>query len=148
MGIKQVIMTILAIVGGGFIMDLLPLGMTDLGKDIFRILCVGYGIYAMGNSVMLILLYFEDYLGAMIGTVLFAVISVSGTALQMLYGKNVYFGLGFSLGAAVFFLVCIIRLEWCTGHLQYMLLGRQEFMIREDKGPFIWLSGKLEGKEN
>lgn len=145
MGIKQVIMTLIAIVAGGFVMDLLPLGMTDLGKDIFRILCVGYGIYAMGNSVMLILLYFEDYAGAMLGTVLFAVISVAGTTLQMLYGKNVYFGLGFSLGAAVFLLISIIRLEWCTRRLQYMLLGRQEFLGKELKGPFIWLSGKLEG---
>ena len=148
MGIKQVIMTIIAIVGGGFVMDLLPLGMTDLGKDIFRILCVGYGIYAMGNSVMLILLYFEDYLGAMIGTVLFAVIAAAGTTFQMLFGKFVYYGMGFSLGAAVFLIVSIIRLEWCTRHLQYMLLGRQEFMAGEEKGPFIWLSGKLEGKEN
>ena len=149
MGIRQVIVTILAIVAGGFVMDLLPLGMTDLGKDIFRILCVGYGMYAMGNSVMLILLYFEDYAGAMAGTVLFAVISIVGTTLQMLFGKNVYYGMGFSVGAAVFLLLSIIRLDWCTRNLQYMLLGRQEFMQGESKGPLVWLSGRLErGKES
>lgn len=144
MGIKQIIMTILFIVVGGFIMDLLPLGMTDLGKDIFRILCVGYGMYAIGNSVMLILLYFEDYRGAMWATILFAAISTVGTTLQILYGKYVYFGMGFSVGAAVFLMVAIIRLEWCTRHLQYMLLGRQAFMTEAAPGFFTRLSQRLD----
>jgi uncharacterized membrane protein len=133
MGIKQIIMTILFIVGGGFLMDLLPLGMTDLGKDIFRILCVGYGMYAIGNSVMLILLYFEDYTGAMMATVLFALISIVGTTAQMMWGSDVFFGMGFAAGAAVFLFVVIIRLIWCSGNLQYMLLGRQEFMTEKSR---------------
>ena len=29
----------------------------------FRVLCVGYALYAVGNTVMLILLYFTDYSG-------------------------------------------------------------------------------------
>ena len=147
MGIRQIIMTILFIVSGGFIMDLLPLGMIDLGKDIFRILCVGYGIYAMANSVMLILLYFEDYVGAMTGVVLFSVISFGGTLLQMLFGKQVFYGMSFAIAALVFLLVAIIRLDWCSRNLQYLLLGRQEFLASEPRGFFIWLSGKLSGKE-
>lgn len=126
MGIKQIIMTIIAIVAGGFVMDMLPLGMTDLGKDIFRILCVGYGFYAIGNSTMLILLYFEDYTGALMGTASFAVISLAGTVYHILFGKYVYYGLGFSLGASALLLISIIRLVWCTGNLQYLLLGRRK----------------------
>lgn len=147
MGIRQIIVTILFIVSGGFLMDLLPLGMIDLGKDIFRILCVGYGIYAMANSVMLILLYFEDYTGAMVGVVLFAIISLFGTIAQVLFGKLVFYGMAFSLGSAVFLLTSIIRLEWCSRNLQYLLLGRQEYLADNPRGFFVWLSGKLSGKE-
>lgn len=147
MGIKQIIMTLLFIVGGGFLMDLLPLGMTDLGKDIFRILCVGYGMYAFGNSVMLILLYFEDYAGAMTATILFAGISTIGTTLQILMGRYVYFGIGFSAGAAVFLLVSIVRLVWCSGNLQYMLLGRQEYMTGEPRDSFLKIPMKQRKRE-
>lgn len=146
MGIRQIIVTIFFIVAGGFIMDLLPLGMIDLGKDIFRILCVGYGIYAMANSVMLILLYFEDYTGAMIGVVLFSVISLGGTIAQMLFGRQVFFGMAFSLGAAVFLITSIIRLEWCSRNLPYLLLGRQEYLADQPRGFFVWLLEKLSGK--
>ena len=27
----------------------------------FRTLCVGYGLYAVGNTILMILLYFTDY---------------------------------------------------------------------------------------
>ena len=133
MGIKQVIMTLFFLVAGGFIMDMLPLGMTDLGKIIFRILCVGYGMYAIGNSTMLMLLYFEDYNGALLGTFAFALISVSVTIWQIMFGRNVYFGFGFSLGAAALLLISIFRLQWCTRHLQFMLLGRQEYLIGRER---------------
>lgn len=124
LAVKQLIVSIIAIVGGGFIMDLLPLGMTELGKDIFRILCVGYGLYAVANSVMLIMLYFEDYRGAFIGTGLFAMISVIITTVQMLEGDIVYYGLGFSVGAVVFLAFSTVRLFWTTNNLQYLLLRR------------------------
>jgi uncharacterized membrane protein len=101
----------------------------------------------MANSVMLILLYFEDYTGAMIGVVLFAVISLCGTIAQMLFGRQVFFGMAFSLGAAVFMITAIIRLEWCSRNLQYLLLGRQEYLADQPRGIFVWLSGKLSGKE-
>lgn len=124
LAVKQLIVSILAIVGGGFIMDLLPLGMTELGKDIFRILCVGYGLYAVANSVMLIMLYFEDYRGAFIGTGLFSIISVVVTTIQMLKGDIVFYGLGFSIGAMIFLAFSTVRLFWTTNNLQYLLLRR------------------------
>ena len=38
----------------------------------FRTLCVGYGLYAVGNTILLILLYFTDYKGAVLASGLFA----------------------------------------------------------------------------
>ena len=148
MGIKQIIVTLIAIVAGGFIMDMLPLGMTDLGKGIFRILCAGYGFYAIGNSAMLILLYFEDYTGALLGTAAFALISVFGTIYQILFGKLVYYGLGFSLGAAALLLISILRLYWCTMNLQYLLLGRRRLSEGISSGFLTRFKRRKTSKEN
>ena len=147
MGIKQIIMTLAAIVAGGFIMDMLPLGMTDLGKGIFRILCVGYGFYAIGNSVMLILLYFEDYGGALLGTSAFAIISLAGTLYHIVRGKFIYYGLGFSLGAAALLLISIFRLEWCTRNLAYLLLGRRRVSDFSQKRIWTRSLNRNAGKE-
>ena len=49
------------------VLDLLPLGFNDLMHGYFRTLCVGYGLYAVGNTILMILLYFTDYGGAVAG---------------------------------------------------------------------------------
>ena len=106
-------------------MDVLPLGMTDLGKGIFRTLCVGYGLYAIANAMMLILLYFEDYVGTLTATAAFAVVANAVTIWQAVYGDTAYYGLGFMAGAIVYFSIVLVRLEWATRRLPYLLLGRQ-----------------------
>lgn len=124
-GYRQIVSTLLFVVFGGFIMDFLPLGMTDLGKGIFRTLCVGYGLYAIANAMMLILLYFEDYVGTLIATASFALVANAVTIGQAIYGETAYFGLGFMCGAIVYFSIVFFRLEWATRRLPYLLLGRQ-----------------------
>ena len=124
-GYRQIISTLLFVVFGGFIMDILPLGMMDLGKGIFRTLCVGYGLYAIANAMMLILLYFEDYVGSVTATGAFALVANALTIWQAARGDTAYFGAGFMAGAIVYFLIAFVRLEWSTRRLPYLLLGRQ-----------------------
>lgn len=76
----------------------------------FRTLCVGYGLYAVGNTVMLILLYFTDYKGAVLASGLFAGVAGLATAVSLLLPQQFY-GFGFLLGAAVFFIVALLRLD-------------------------------------
>ena len=142
-GYRQIISTILFVVFGGFIMDLLPLGMMDLGKGIFRTLCVGYGLYAVANSMMLILLYFEDYVGSVTATCAFAVVANAVTIWQARYGDTAYFGIGFMAGAIVYFVIALIRLEWSTTRLPYLLLGRQVAAAEIRSGVFSRLERVL-----
>jgi hypothetical protein len=125
-GYRQAVCTVLFVVFGGFIMDVLPLGMMDLGKGIFRTLCVGYGLYAIANAMMLILLYFEDYTGSVLATGAFALVANTITIWQAARGDTAYYGVGFMAGAIVYFTIAIVRLEWSTRRLPYLLLGRQE----------------------
>lgn len=62
-GHKQLISTILFVVFGSYLLEWLSLGFTDTSIGIFRFLCTGYGIYAISNSIMLILLYLRTTQG-------------------------------------------------------------------------------------
>mgnify|MGYP000223070750 CR=1 FL=1 len=76
----------------------------------FRTLCVGYGLYAVGNTILLILLYFTDYKGAVLASGLFAGVAGLATAVSLLLPQQFY-GFGFLLGAVVF-------LSWpCCGSI-------------------------------
>lgn len=147
-GYRQIISTILFIVFGGFIMDILPLGMMDLGKGIFRTLCVGYGLYAIANAMMLILLYFEDYVGSLAATAAFAIVANAVTIWQAVYGDTAYFGTGFMAGAIIYFVIAMLRLEWSTRRLPYLLLGRQAAAASTGDGAFTSLEGMLTRIDN
>lgn len=143
-GHKQLISTILFVVFGGFLLELMPVGITDVSMGIYRFLCAGYGVYAISNSIMLILLYFEDYTGALLGTLGFAAVSVAATILQILFSPVKFFGLGFLAGAFVFYLIVWLRLEFYTRRLPYYLLCRQAVVGRDEKGLFVKLCDYLD----
>ena len=108
---------------------------------------MGYGLYALANTMMLVLLYFEDYLGALLSCAAFAVVSVAGTLVQACVFGTSYLGVGFMLGAAAFYLLSYVRLEWYTRRLPYFLLGRQALVPSADAGPLTRLAARLEARE-
>lgn len=140
-GLKQLFATGLSVSLGGVILPMLPLGFNDLMLGYFRVLCVGYGLYAIGNTVMLILLYFTDYTGAAGCTALFAALTIVFTVCSLI-GDTVYFGFGFLFGAAIFFLAAVLRLEWFTRRLPYFILSRQP-VVAEDKSGIFTRMGKF-----
>lgn len=146
-GHKQLISTILFLVIGSIVLQQASLGFTDLSLGIYRLLCVGYGVYALSNSMMLILLYFEDYTGALLGTSAFALVSVTVTIWQNLFGSVEYFGLGFLLGGLAFYLIVWIRLEWYTKRLPYFLLCRKSFIPNNERGLFVRLCDYLDERD-
>lgn len=147
-GHKQLFTTILFIVILPPILETLPLGFTALSGGIFRFLCVGYGAYAIANSMMLIQLYFEDYIGAVIDTTLFGVIVTAATVWQILYADPSYFGIGFFAGALVYYIAAVIGLQYRIRRLPYYLLARQSILPRGSKGPLVWIAGKLDARQD
>lgn len=147
-GFKQLFCTVGFVVLGSLVLQNLPLGITDSSLVVFRILCVGYGLYALANTMMLVLLYFEDYAGALAATAAFAVLSVAGTLVQTwLFGAS-YLGVGFMLGGMAFYLIAYVRLEWYTRRLPYFLLGRQAMVPCENKGPLTRFCARLRENED
>ena len=146
-GFKQLFCTIIFVVFGSFVLNALPLGFSETSIAAFRILCVGYGLYALANTLMLVLLYFEDYLGALLSTGAFALVSIAGTVAQLALFETEHLGVGFLLGGAAFYLIAYGRLEWYTRHLPYFLLGRQAMVPSEESGPLSRLCARLESNE-
>lgn len=143
---KQLYMTVLMLSVGLIFLERLPLGFNDLMEGYFRILCVGYGIYAVGNTVMLMLLYFTDYRGALMATAGFMVGGVAGTCI-LLGGSTVYYGFGFTLGSGVFCLIALIRLNWFTQNLPYHILSTQPIVAEVRYGVFSKLADRLERRK-
>lgn len=144
--LKQLFMTAFSISVGGVLIGYLPLGFNDLMYGYFRTLCVGYGMYAVGNTILLILLYFTDYRGALGASILFAVFTGAGTAVSLLF-PNVYYGFGFLTGSAVFLAAVLLRLDSFTKRLRYHILSTQPIVPEEKIGMFTKLEYFLERRK-
>ena len=144
--LKQLFVTAAVISLETTVLSALPLGFNSLMHGYFRTLCVGYGLYAVGNTVMLVLLYFTDYKGAVLASGLFAGVAGLATAVSLLLPQQFY-GFGFLLGAAVFFIVALLRLDTYTANLPYRILSQQPMVATDKEGWFTELGRMLEHVE-
>ncbi len=144
--LKQLFVTAAVISLETTVLSALPLGFNSLMHGYFRTLCVGYGLYAVGNTVMLILLYFTDYKGAVLASGLFAGVAGLATAVSLLLPQQFY-GFGFLLGAAVFFIVALLRLDTYTANLPYRILSQQPMVATDKTGRLTQLGRLLDRAE-
>lgn len=148
--LKQLLFTAACIALGGYLLDWLPLGFNEVMRGYFRTLCAAYGLYAIGNMIMLILLYFTDYKGACLCTGLFAAVSAGATVLSLQF-SYVYYGFGFLIGAMVFTVAVCLRLDYFTKRLPYYILSVQPLVEEDKSGLFsrigVFLEDKFEGRE-
>ncbi|MEE1047539.1 MAG: exopolysaccharide Pel transporter PelG [Clostridia bacterium] len=143
--LKQLLFTAACIALGGYLLDLLPLGFNEIMRGYFRTLCVAYGLYAIGNMLMLILLYFTDYKGACVTTAIFAISTIVFTLVSLLF-SNVYYGFGFLIAAMIFVIVTALRLDYFTKKLPYYILSVQPLVAEDRSGFFARLGVFLEEK--
>lgn len=141
--VRQAFMTFLALVFGSVLLKSYPLGFTDRSLGIFRVLCIGYGLYAIANMFMLALLYFSDNTGAFIASAVFFAATVGGTLASFALPDYLY-GAGFAFGCLCFLLVAWGRLEYIVHTLEYHLLCVQPLVAQEHGGFFTRLSRALD----
>ena len=144
--LKQLFVTAAVISLETTVLSALPLGFNNLMHGYFRTLCVGFGLYAVGNTVMLILLYFTDYKGAVLASGLFAGVAGLATIVSLFFPQQFY-GFGFLLGAAVFFVVALMRLDTYTANLPYRILSQQPIVATDKTGRFTELGCLLDRAE-
>ncbi|MEA3350793.1 MAG: exopolysaccharide Pel transporter PelG [Chloroflexota bacterium] len=140
---RQMFVTVIAIVVIAGIIDNIGLGFTTMMIGLFRVLCVGYALFAIGNSVMLILLYFADNKGAVFSAFVFCIINTLGTYYTLSLPENYY---GFGLAAAGFGMsvVALLRLSFYTKRLEYFVLCKQPIFVAKKMGLLTRLVHKFD----
>ena len=144
---KQLLATLLAMFVGIVLLGVLPLGFNSQMKGYFQTLCLGYGLYAVGNVNLLLLLYFVDYEGAKDCAKWFAGISVIFSILTQFMDTS-FIGYGFLLASLILYLTTSARLTEYTKDLPYRVLGSQDVVSREEVGFFTKLYNTLEARRN
>lgn len=127
---KQFFATIVFIIIGTIALPLSGLGFDEEMLGIYRVLCVGYAFYAIGNTTMLILLYFDDVKGAFISVTAFFVTSTIISIIVACVDTK-FTGFGFIIGGAVFTMTSLVRLAYYIDQLIYRVLCYQPMIIEE-----------------
>ncbi len=111
----------------------------------FRYLCMGYCFYVMVKSLIILLLYFDERMGALKVSLLFAVTSILFSAATM-YTDIENYGLGFLAAAILSTFYGLFLLRSYVNRLEYNVFCRQPLFADNEEGFFTRLGGYLDGK--
>jgi uncharacterized membrane protein len=142
---KQLLLSAAVISLGPTVLEILPLGFDSSMDSYLRILCVGYGAYAIANAVMLILLYFADYHDGALATGIFAAATTIFSIVGLFYPTDFYC-YGFTLGAIFYLVAAWFFLYRYTRNLPYAILSVQPLIATEDQSALSKLADKLNSK--
>lgn len=110
-------------------------GLDEGQTSIFRILCFGYCMYGLAKCLVILLLYFEDRAGALVGAVLFTAASALFTWISLRTDMT-YWGTGFLMAAFMTVFYGAFRLQYFLDRLEYKVFLRQPLFYTEEKGIF------------
>ena len=144
LSLQQIFVTILSIVVIGEILPYLNLGFTSVMIGLFRILCVGYGLYAIGNALMLFLLYFSNYKSALITAASFLVMNTVGTWYTIVALPEVYYGFGFLAAGVTIYLLALVFLAAHSKHIDHFVFSTQPIFFVQKRGLLTRLARKLD----
>jgi uncharacterized membrane protein len=130
LALRQGFTTILFIVIGGPVFLGWDMGFNETFIGTFNILCIGYALYAIGNSIMLVQLYYTDDNGAFYSS-LFFVLSANLATLFFLFRDYRFYGLGFLTGAFVLYVSAWIRLTLYARKLVFHILCSQPSSLQK-----------------
>lgn len=140
---KQVFASMIFTFIGTQVLQVLPLGFTNLMLGYFRILCLAYGVFAIAQSMILILLYFDDVSGAVVCTTVYGILNILFAILNLFIPTS-YYGFGFLISNIVLYVMALVRLEYITGKLPYKILGSQPILYVQKRGIFTKFKELLE----
>ena len=142
---KQFVITLIfCTIGSTFLGEASFAGFNATSRGLFRVLSVGYGIFAAANGILMILFYFADYLYAMICTALFAAGTLGFSLFFAISNANIS-SYGFSImgGAILMYLSTLFFLWYYTRKLQYNIFSKQPLLAEVQHGSlynhFKWL---------
>ena len=94
------------------------IGFTADMLHMFRLMCIGYSLYCIGISLMMLQLYFNDRKGAMASAAAFFVFNAVGTLVSLRFG-TLFYGAGVIVGGLAMYLVSFPRLNRYVKRIDY-----------------------------
>ena len=138
LAMRQIFVTIISIVMISEILTLVGIGFTTTMIGLFRVLCIGYAFYAIGNTMLLYLLYFSADAAALYPALTLFIANFAGTYFTLSKPMN-YYGFGFVIAAFFMFVVSWWKLVSFTKHLEYHVFCQQPIFLQPNEGVFCKL---------
>ncbi len=104
------------------------IGFTADMIAMFQVMVIGYSAYAIGNSLALILLYFNDRKGALCANATFFLINVLVTA-RTLDGPPLFYGTGLVAAGVAMYLVALTRLIFYVRRIDLYVFCSQPVLL-------------------
>jgi len=139
----QMAVEIIAIALAGTLLPRLGMGFTPASIGLFRVLCVGYGLYAIGNAMVLFLLYLSKYRDAMTASMILFLVNTLGS-IASLGLPQYYLGFGFLAAGVCLFLTAWIKLAASISHLDHDIFCNQPIFVTQKNGALSRLARRLD----
>lgn len=139
----QIFVAMIAIVIIGELFGKIGLGFTSSMIGLFRVLTIGYCLYAIGNVFMLFQLYLAHYRGALFTAFALAFVNILGTTFTIKMPETFY-GFGFVAAGFAMYIIGWAQLAAYTKKLDYQVYCKQPIFIEQKKS---WLVRLIEGRD-
>ena len=121
------------------------IGFTSDMITMFQVMSIGYSAYALGNSLMLLLLYFNDRRGAFASAATMFVVNL-GVSLLTMNGPVLFYGLGVPAGGMAMFLVAMSRLIAYVNRIDFHVFCSQPVFNAYRAGLWVRLADALDAR--
>ena len=121
------------------------IGFTADMMHMFRVMCIGYSLYCIGISLMMLQLYFNDRRGAMWSALAFFLMNGVGTLLSIRLG-SLFYGSGVILGGLAMYAVAFPRLSKYVRRIDYNVYCSQPVFNEVTRDRWKDLAAKLEAR--
>lgn len=119
------------------------IGFTTDMIAMFQVMCVGYSAYAIGNSLMLLQLYFNDRAGALLTTAVFFGVNLAATV-WTLGGDPLLYGTGLAAAGLAMYLTALPRLHSYVKRIDYHVFCGQPVLADPKVGFWTRAAARLD----
>ena len=110
---------------------------------LFLVLSIGFSAFALGNSLMLLLLYFNDRKGALTVSGIFFAANLIGSLLSF-RGPALFYGIGLPAGGLLMFLAARLRLNAYVRRIDFHVFCAQPIFNVDRVGWWLRLAQRLD----
>ena len=130
----QIISCLLSITVISKLLGVLNIGMTEKMLQTYRMFCVGYSLYSIGNILMLFQMYFVNEKKATIPAMLFAIVTLVSAYIDgKVYGHAS--GISLCISSSLYLTIAALQLVRCLDKLEFHILCKNSTVMTKTGWP-------------